>query len=579
MLSLPVLATLISAISALPIGSDSRIPSPTSSEDLFPTDIGFFGVTATNSAPFMAQTDGAAITYGVPTSSYTLAQPIETAIQAKDHREGDQNIFQLMGSHSPYYISDGWGVYDYAIPGQCSISQVHLLSRHGSRYPTGAPFMAQTDGAAITYGVPTSSYTLAQPIETAIQAKDHREGDQNIFQLMGNLSPYYISDGWGVYDYAIPGQCSISQVHLLSRHVHLLSRHGSRYPTDPLVIGKLLDNKNYTVTGELEFLNDWKYLQGVNILTKLGNQQLFDKGVRTFFRYGQLQDWNEDAEKIVARTTSQERITSSAEYFLAGFYGLDWYDKANLEIIIESNGYNDTLAPYEHCPLTDKTEATASIPADGFLEKYTKKAVERLNKQIKGLTFNAKSIHQMQELCAYETNNNGFSHFCGLFTQQEWEDYEYYNSWTWYNSNMFGSPNGRAMGAGWVEEFKQRLTDSNDFDWNTLALQNTTLDTNPTYFPVDQKLYFDFSHDSVISNIFTALGMEQFKTNFTVDGSLRETNFQLSKYCSPRVDGWCEFDSFVKYLDTLWEVADFEEACFSGTYNTTQIVTDGAPEK
>ncbi|OUT23444.1 hypothetical protein CAS74_001763 [Pichia kudriavzevii] len=531
MLSLPVLATLISAISALPIGSDSRIPSPTSSEDLFPTDIGFFGVTATNSAPFMAQ----------------------------------------------------------------------------------------TDGAAITYGVPTSSYTLAQPIETAIQAKDHREGDQNIFQLMGNLSPYYISDGWGVYDYAIPGQCSISQV-------HLLSRHGSRYPTDPLVIGKLLDNKNYTVTGELEFLNDWKYLQGVNILTKLGNQQLFDKG-----------DWNEDAEKIVARTTSQERITSSAEYFLAGFYGLDWYDKANLEIIIESNGYNDTLAPYEHCPLTDKTEATASIPADGFLEKYTKKAVERLNKQIKGLTFNAKSIHQMQELCAYETNNNGFSHFCGLFTQQEWEDYEYYNSWTWYNSNMFGSPNGRAMGAGWVEEFKQRLTDSNDFDWNTLALQNTTLDTNPTYFPVDQKLYFDFSHDSVISNIFTALGMEQFKTNFTVDGSLRETNFQLSKvvpfasqtyfeiiecdgevsanrtepetssnsttgtpnkyvhmilndhtidlsknfpeYCSPRVDGWCEFDSFVKYLDTLWEVADFEEACFSGTYNTTQIVTDGAPEK
>ncbi|ONH70544.1 3-phytase A [Pichia kudriavzevii] len=542
MLSLPVLATLISAISALPIGSDSRIPSPTSSEDLFPTDIGFFGVTATNSAPFMAQTDGAAITYGVPTSSYTLAQPIETAIQAKDHREGDQNIFQLMGSHSPYYISDGWGVYDYAIPGQCSISQVHLLSRHGSRYPTGS-------------------------IETA----------------------------------------------------------------------ELLSKKNYSVNGELEFLKDWKYSEGVGVLTKLGNQQLFDKGVRTFFRYGQLQDWNEDAEKIVARTTSQERITSSAEYFLAGFYGLDWYDKANLEIIIESNGYNDTLAPYEHCPLTDKTEATASIPADGFLEKYTKKAVERLNKQIKGLTFNAKSIHQMQELCAYETNNNGFSHFCGLFTQQEWEDYEYYNSWTWYNSNMFGSPNGRAMGAGWVEEFKQRLTDSNDFDWNTLALQNTTLDTNPTYFPVDQKLYFDFSHDSVISNIFTALGMEQFKTNFTVDGSLRETNFQLSKvvpfasqtyfeiiecdgevsanrtepetssnsttgtpnkyvhmilndhtidlsknfpeYCSPRVDGWCEFDSFVKYLDTLWEVADFEEACFSGTYNTTQIVTDGAPEK
>ena len=540
MLSLPVLATLISAISALPIGSDSRIPSPTSSEDLFPTDIGFFGVTATNSAPFMAQTDGAAITYGVPTSSYTLAQPIETAIQAKDHREGDQNIFQLMGSHSPYYISDGWGVYDYAIPGQCSISQVHLLSRHGSRYPTGS-------------------------IETA----------------------------------------------------------------------ELLSKKNYSVNGELEFLKDWKYSEGVGVLTKLGNQQLFDKGVRTFFRYGQLQDWNEDAMKIVARTTSQERMTFSAEYFLAGFYGLDWHDKANLEIIIEAKGFNNSLVPYENCPLNGKTYAIAPLSADGFLEKYTMKAVDRLNSQAEGIVFDAKSVKEMQDLCAYETNNNGFSHFCGLFTQQEWEDYEYYNSWTWYNSNMFGSPNGRAMGAGWVEEFKQRLTDSNDFDWNTLALQNTTLDTNPTYFPVDQKLYFDFSHDSIITSIFTALGMEQFKTNFTVDGSLRETNFQLSKvvpfasqtyfeiiecdgevsanrtepetssnsttgtpnkyvhmilndhtidlsknfpeYCSPRVDGWCEFDSFVKYLDTLWEVADFEEACFSGTYNTTQIVKNGAP--
>nr|AWT08572.1 PHYA [Pichia kudriavzevii] len=205
------------------------------------------------------------------------------------------------------------------------------------------------------------------------------------------------------------------------------------------------------------------------------------------------------------------------------------------------------------------------------------KAVDRLNSQAEGIVFDAKSVKEMQDLCAYETNNNGFSHFCGLFTQQEWEDYEYYNSWTWYNSNMFGSPNGRAIGISWVEEFKQRLTGSSKFNWETLGLQNTTLDANPTYFPVDQKLYFDFSHDSIITSIFTALGMEQFKTNFTVDGSLRETNFQLSKYCSPRVDGWCEFDSFVKYLDTLWEVADFEEACFSGTYNTTQIVKNGAP--
>nr|AWT08575.1 PHYB [Pichia kudriavzevii] len=222
-------------------------------------------------------------------------------------------------------------------------------------------------------------------------------------------------------------------------------------------------------------------------------------------------------------------MTFSAEYFLAGFYGLDWHDKANLEIIIEDKGYNNTLSPKYACDIKSKTEETTRDVTTPLLERYTKKAVERLNNQIEGIRFSAENIYEMQDLCAYETNNNGFSHFCGLFTQQEWEDYEYYNSWVWYNKNMFGSSNSRAKGVGWVEEFKQRLTGSSKFNWETLASQNTTLDTNPTYFPVDQKLYFDFSHDTVITHIFTALGMEQFKTNFTVDGSLRETNFQLSK--------------------------------------------------
>nr|AWT08573.1 PHYA [Pichia kudriavzevii] len=205
MQKLLLLATSITTISALPIGIDTPVANVTLSEDLFPTDIGFLGKTATADAPFLAETNGAAITYGVPTSSYTLPQPIETAIQARDHRNGDQNIYELFGSLSPYYVSDGWGVYDYGLPKQCSINQVHVLSRHGSRYPTS-----------------------------------------------------------------------------------------------PNSLSKLLSHKNYTVSGELEFLNNWKYLQGSGILTKLGNQQLFDKGVRTFFRYGQLQDWNEDAMKIVA---------------------------------------------------------------------------------------------------------------------------------------------------------------------------------------------------------------------------------------------------------------------------------------
>lgn len=533
----------------------------------------------------------------------------------------------------------------------------------GSTATAGAPFLAATDPAHITYGIPTSSYTAPQPIETAIQAKGHKEGDRNTFELLGNLSPYYVNkNSWGVYEYALPEQCSIKQV-------HLLSRHGSRYPDSSIAFAKTFETgsqfDNFSASGELSFLNNWKYDQGVNLLTKLGNQQLFDKGVRSFFRYGQLFDWN-NPEKIVARATTQDRITKTAEYFLAGFFGLDWQDYVNLELIIDQYGFNNTLASFENCPVAYKILAVnpAATASSKFLVKYLTNAVERLNKQITGIELSYKDVLSMQQLCAYETNNLGFSHFCNLFTQQEWEDFEYYLSWNWYNDYMFGSPIGRAMGIGWVEEFKHRLTGApaNQFNYSEVALQNTTLDTNETYFPSNQTFYFDFTHDATISSIFTALGMKQFVSEFSTDGKLgdKKTPFDVSavvpfasqtffeviecdeeipasrataghdhhndgphppppphgqhgnggqhdghhkredkqtfkyihmtlndhtiplhenfpEYCEARDDGWCDFDKFVEHLSTLWDKADFANSCFEVNYDYTKIVTDGHP--
>lgn len=489
-----------------------------------------------------------------------------------------------------------------------------------------APFLAQTDPVAVKFGTPSSTYSLPQPIETALQglSSNSNSSKENIFHHMGTLSPYYTSEGFGVYNYGTPDQCRIVQL-------HSLSRHGSRYPTDQINVHKILENRNFTASGELEFLNSWNYTQGVNLLTKLGNQQLFLGGVRSFMRYGQLYDFS-NPEKIVARTTSQDRITKSAEYFLSGFFGLDFEDYVNLEIIIESDGFNNTLAPYDNCPLYSD-ENKSAIYAN-YMEKYLDSATKRINSKLNGLTLNVNEVFQMQQLCAYETSNNGFSYFCNLFTAEEWENYEYYNSWTWYDGNSFGSPQGRALGSGWVEEFKQRLTKT-EYNPAHQSNQNSTFDSNPLYFPTNQTVYFDFSHDSVITNIFTALGFETMKSNFTIDGKLNspEAPFQLSKYvpfasqtyfeviecdeeisaerksnnqtfssgpskyihmilndnsypldkaipshCEERVDGWCKFDLFVEYLDTLWEKADFNEACFTGHF-ANSIVTDGAPIK
>lgn len=47
---------------------------------------------------------------------------------------------------------------------------------------------------------------------------------------------------------------------------------------------------------------------------------------------------------------TQDRMLKSAEYFLAGFFGLEWTNNATIEVIIEESGFNNSLAGYLNCP-------------------------------------------------------------------------------------------------------------------------------------------------------------------------------------------------------------------------------------
>ncbi|KAL8965562.1 MAG: hypothetical protein Q9183_003783, partial [Haloplaca sp. 2 TL-2023] len=114
----------------------------------------------------------------------------------------------------------------------------------------------------------------------------------------------------------------------------------------------------------------------------------------------------------------------------------------------------------------------------------------------------------MQTLCPYETVAFGYSAFCSLFTYQEWEDFEYSIDLYFAGENYFQSPTGRAVGIGYVEEFLARLQHHVLKSTGTQA--NITLDSNTQTFPLDQALYFDFSHDTNIASILTAFGFKQF---------------------------------------------------------------------
>lgn len=100
----------------------------------------------------------------------------------------------------------------------------------------------------------------------------------------------------------------------------------------------------------------------------------------------------------------------------------------NIEIVIETSGLNNTGAPYETCANANVgargsigTAASAAFATNAF-----NKTLDRLNKQISNYTFTPTDVVGMLELCAYETDSLGYSHFCKLFTEEDFKNLEYF---------------------------------------------------------------------------------------------------------------------------------------------------------
>lgn len=226
--------------------------------------------------------------------------------------------------------------------------------------------------------------------------------------------------------------------------------------------------------------------------------RLFDSGTLHQYMYGHL--YPNNGSKIVARSTTQDRMTQSAEYFLAGFFGLDWTKNATLVLAIENSTgvWNNTLAGYYNCNNSNAFVNQGGTNATNAWAKiYLADATKRLAKEAPGFNWTVTDTYNAQSLCAYETVALGYSAFCGLFTYEEWEGYEYSIDINFAGNNAFQSPTGRAVGVGYVVEIMSRL--EHHLITKPTAQINTTLDGMEATFPLHQALNFDFSHDTNIS--------------------------------------------------------------------------------
>jgi hypothetical protein len=309
---------------------------------------------------------------------------------------------------------------------------------------------------------------------------------------------------------SVPKGCEVT-------FVQILSRHGARDPTagKSLLYGATISRVQESVTEYskgYDFIKDYDYTLGADQLTQFGEQQMVDSGAHAYRRYKTLA--SKSAPFI--RASGQKRVIDSAQNWTQGYFGAQLADgsdpnehySGSILILPETHGFNNTLS-HGTCPAFEDG-AFSRVGDDAqkaWMEMFTAPITARLNENMPGANLSALETTYMMDLCPFNTvadPKGNISEFCRLFTLDEWKSYDYYQSLGKYYGFNNGNAMGPTQGVGFVNELIARLTGQPVEDHTTT---NSTLDDSPKSFPLDRKVYADFSHDNDMTTIYGALGL------------------------------------------------------------------------
>ncbi|KAH7030871.1 histidine phosphatase superfamily [Microdochium trichocladiopsis] len=371
-------------------------------------------------------------------------------------------------------------------------------------------FLRLTFGACILFAL---GATLGYAISRSGKSEQHCETWQDgytcapeISRLWGQYSPFWPVESEISPDVPVGCEVTFAQV---------LSRHGARDPTlsRSVAYGALITRIHNQVSeygANVTFLRDYKYKLGADELSTFGEEQLVNSGTRFYHRYRDL------ARKSTpfVRSADQHRVVESARFWAKGFHQSRKQDKQadsdnypyNILEIPEYRPHNNTLSP-DTCPAFELGSDLGHKAQEVFAGVFATPITARLNDNLPGANLSAADTISLMDLCPYETVADRYgrpSRICDIFSPQEWADYDYFQSlgkWYGYSS---GNPLGPTQGVGFANELIARLTRQPVDDHTTT---NSTLDSSPETFPLDQSLYADFSHDNDMAAMFGALGL------------------------------------------------------------------------
>lgn len=333
-----------------------------------------------------------------------------------------------------------------------------------------------------------------------------------ISHFWGQYSPYFSAPSELATE--VPDQCQIT-------FAQILSRHGARDPTSgkTATYKKLVDRFHANATSyskKYAFIKDYNYVLGADQLSVFGQQEMINSGAKFYKRYNTL---TKSLTPFI-RSAGQDRVVESAQNWTQGFHEARLKDTRstikeekypyNIVTINEDPGFNNTLS-HGLCTAfeSDANGLVAKNAQATWVAIFTPPITKRLNANLPGVNFTNGDTISMMDLCPFNTVADDYgtvSNFCDLFTEQEWKQYDYYETLGKYYGYGLGNSLGSTQGVGFANELIARMTDSAVKDHTTT---NSTLDGSPVTFPVggNTVMYADFSHDNDMTGIFSALGL------------------------------------------------------------------------
>lgn len=164
-----------------------------------------------------------------------------------------------------------------------------------------------------------------------------------------------IVSGPNVYDISpdVPENCYVDQA-------AYISRHGSRYPDSGAYAGwvdmqERFSSGNYTPTGALSFMKDWKtVLTNVDLQMSMesptGAKEAHDMGYQLRTRYPQLYN---DGDDFMVWANNYTRVLQTAKFFVQGFLGFTAAEYGSV-VSVTSKGFTgsigNSLSPSDTCP-------------------------------------------------------------------------------------------------------------------------------------------------------------------------------------------------------------------------------------